>query len=81
MVSAPIIAKERGIKLSTTNQDKAGAFEGYIKVTVVTEKGNDQLLVPSSAMENLDLFKLKVSTSILKLDHTCFTQQMRMFPV
>ena len=38
MVSAPIIAKERGIKLSTTNQDKAGAFEGYIKVTVVTEK-------------------------------------------
>jgi D-3-phosphoglycerate dehydrogenase len=38
MVSAPIIAKERGIKLSTTNQDKAGVFEGYIKVTVVTEK-------------------------------------------
>ena len=38
MVSAPIIARERGIKISTTNQDKAGAFEGYIKVTVVTEK-------------------------------------------
>ena len=38
MVSAPIIAKERGIKLSTTNQDKAGTFEGYIKVTIVTEK-------------------------------------------
>ena len=37
MVSAPIIAKERGIKISTTNQDKAGAFEGYIKVTVVTD--------------------------------------------
>ena len=38
MVSAPIMARERGIKISTTNQDKAGAFEGYIKVTVVTEK-------------------------------------------
>lgn len=36
MVSAPVIAKERGIQISTTNQDKAGAFDGYIKVTVVT---------------------------------------------
>ena len=38
MVSAPVFAKERGIKISTTNQDKSGAFDGYIKVTVVTEK-------------------------------------------
>ena len=36
MVSAPLIAKERGIKISTTNQAKSGAFDGYIKVTVVT---------------------------------------------
>lgn len=36
MVSAPVIAKDRGIKISTTSQDKAGAFDGYIKVTVVT---------------------------------------------
>ena len=36
MVSAPVIAKDRGIKISTTRQDKAGTFEGYIKVTVVT---------------------------------------------
>lgn len=38
MVSAPVIAKERGIKVSTTKQDKSGAFEGYIKITVVTEQ-------------------------------------------
>jgi D-3-phosphoglycerate dehydrogenase len=38
MVSAPVVAKERGIKISTTHQDKSGAFEGYIKLTVVTEK-------------------------------------------
>ena len=38
MVSAPVVAKERGIKISTTNQDKSGAFEGYVKVTVVTSK-------------------------------------------
>jgi D-3-phosphoglycerate dehydrogenase len=36
MVSAPMIAKDRGIKISTTSQDKAGTFDGYIKVTVVT---------------------------------------------
>ena len=38
MVSAPVIAKERGIQVSTTKQDQSGAFEGYIKVTVVTER-------------------------------------------
>jgi len=38
MVSAPVIAEERGIKISTTNQHKSGAFDGYIKVTVVTAK-------------------------------------------
>ena len=38
MVSAPVIAKERGIQVSTTNQDKSGAFDGYIKVTVVTAR-------------------------------------------
>lgn len=38
MVSAPVIAKERGIQISTTNQDKSGVFAGYIKVTVVTDK-------------------------------------------
>ncbi|MDN3713143.1 phosphoglycerate dehydrogenase [Paracoccus cavernae] len=38
MVSAPIVAKERGVQLATTHQDKQGIFDGYIKVTVVTEK-------------------------------------------
>jgi D-3-phosphoglycerate dehydrogenase len=38
MVSAPVVAKERGIKISTTKQDKSGVFEGYIKLTVVTSE-------------------------------------------
>jgi D-3-phosphoglycerate dehydrogenase len=38
MVSAPVIAEERGIQISTTNQHKSGVFDGYIKVTVVTDK-------------------------------------------
>ena len=38
MVSAPVVAREKGIQISTTNQDKSGAFDGYIKVTVVTDK-------------------------------------------
>ncbi|MGR3554567.1 phosphoglycerate dehydrogenase [Paracoccus sp. (in: a-proteobacteria)] len=37
-VSAPVIAKERGIRVSTTRQDKGGVFEGYVKLTVVTEQ-------------------------------------------
>jgi len=35
-VSAPLIAKESGIQISTTNQEKSGAFEGYVKITVAT---------------------------------------------
>ncbi|MFY0693239.1 MAG: phosphoglycerate dehydrogenase [Paracoccaceae bacterium] len=37
MVSAPVIAKERGTKISTTTQDKSGVFDGYIKINVVTD--------------------------------------------
>ncbi|MEL6550867.1 MAG: phosphoglycerate dehydrogenase [Pseudomonadota bacterium] len=38
MVSAPVIAEERGVNISTTNQAKSGVFDAYIKVTVVTDK-------------------------------------------
>jgi len=38
MVSAQVIAKERGVKISTTTQDKSGVFDGYIKLNVVTDK-------------------------------------------
>jgi D-3-phosphoglycerate dehydrogenase len=37
MVSAPVIARERGIELSTTTQDKTGVFDGYIRLVVKTE--------------------------------------------
>ena len=37
MVSAPVLAKERGVKISTTTQAKSGVFDAYIKLTVVTE--------------------------------------------
>lgn len=38
MVSAPVIAKERGIDLSQTTQDKTGVFDGYIRLVVKTDK-------------------------------------------
>lgn len=38
MVSAPLIAKERGIQISTTTQAQSGVFESYIKLTVSTNK-------------------------------------------
>ncbi|NNF23673.1 MAG: phosphoglycerate dehydrogenase [Rhodobacteraceae bacterium] len=38
MVSAPIMAKDRGIDMSTTTQGKTGVFDAYIKLTVMTDK-------------------------------------------
>ena len=38
LVSAPVIARERGIQVATTRQEKSGSFDGYMKLTVVTEK-------------------------------------------
>jgi len=38
LVSAPIIARERGIQISTTRQEKTGVFDAFIKLTVVTDK-------------------------------------------
>src|SRR5207344_2661522 len=36
MVNAPIIAKERGIRISEVRRDQQGAYEGYIKVSITT---------------------------------------------
>jgi len=38
MVSAPIMAKERGIIVSEVKRDKSGVFDGYIKLTVKTKE-------------------------------------------
>ncbi|RYH10932.1 phosphoglycerate dehydrogenase [Tropicimonas sp. IMCC6043] len=37
LVSAPIQAEERGIKVSRTTQAKSGVFDAFIKLTVVTD--------------------------------------------
>ncbi|WP_341760125.1 phosphoglycerate dehydrogenase [Candidatus Endowatersipora endosymbiont of Watersipora subatra] len=37
MVSALIIASERGIRITEIRREKSGIFEGYIKLTVITE--------------------------------------------
>jgi D-3-phosphoglycerate dehydrogenase len=38
MVSAPVMAKERGIIVSEVRRDKSGVFDGYIKLTVTTPR-------------------------------------------
>jgi D-3-phosphoglycerate dehydrogenase len=38
LVSAPVVAKDKGIQISTTSQDKTGVFDAYVKVTMVTDK-------------------------------------------
>ncbi|MGB8365355.1 MAG: phosphoglycerate dehydrogenase [Rhizomicrobium sp.] len=39
MVNAPIVAKERGIKVSETRRDRQGIYEGFIKITVTLADG------------------------------------------
>ena len=36
MVNAPVVAKERGIKISETRREQQGIYDGYIQVKVVT---------------------------------------------
>jgi D-3-phosphoglycerate dehydrogenase len=38
MVSAPQIAKDRGINVEVVTRDRQGAYEGYMRLTVVTDK-------------------------------------------
>jgi D-3-phosphoglycerate dehydrogenase len=40
MVNAPVVAKERGIKVSETRRDRQGIYEGYIKVTATLDDGS-----------------------------------------
>ncbi|MGB0499068.1 MAG: phosphoglycerate dehydrogenase [Rubricella sp.] len=38
MVSAPFVARERGITIAETRMDAQGAYEAYVRLTVTTEK-------------------------------------------
>ena len=43
LVSAPLIAKDRGIHIATTTQPKSRAYDGFIKVVLVSESGERQV--------------------------------------
>lgn len=38
MVSAPVLARERGMKIEEVMREQQGAYENYIRLTVVTER-------------------------------------------
>ena len=38
MVSAPVLAKDRGIKVEVVNREQEGAYENYIRLTIITER-------------------------------------------
>mgnify|MGYP001549165835 CR=1 FL=1 len=40
MVNAPVVAKDRGIKVSETRRPREGAYEGYIKITATLAGGS-----------------------------------------
>src|ERR1700759_4333586 len=39
MVSAPAVAKERGITVSESRQEESPIYESLIRITITTEKG------------------------------------------
>jgi D-3-phosphoglycerate dehydrogenase len=39
MVNAPVVAKDRGIKVSETRRPRQGVYDGYIKVTATLDDG------------------------------------------
>jgi D-3-phosphoglycerate dehydrogenase len=39
MVSAPVVAKDRGIKVEEVRRGQEGAYETYMRVTLKTERG------------------------------------------
>ena len=40
MVNAPVVAKERGIKVSETRRGQEGIYEGYVKITATLADGS-----------------------------------------
>lgn len=50
MVSAPVVARERGIEVEETRREQKGAFETYIRLTVVTE--NQERSVAGTVFED-----------------------------
>jgi D-3-phosphoglycerate dehydrogenase len=44
MVNAPVIARERGIRVSETRRDRQGIYEGYIKLTATLADGSTRRL-------------------------------------
>jgi D-3-phosphoglycerate dehydrogenase len=40
MVNAPVVAKERGVKVSETRRDRQGIYDGFIKITVTLADGS-----------------------------------------
>ncbi len=42
MVNAPVIARERGIKVSETRRERRGIYEGYIKLTATLADGSSR---------------------------------------
>jgi D-3-phosphoglycerate dehydrogenase len=77
LVSAPVVAKEKGIQISTTRQDKTGAFDAYIKVTMVTDKRERSVAGTCSAMASRASSRSRASTSTPKSAPTCCTPRTR----
>ena len=63
MVSAPQIAKDRGINVEVATRDQQGAYEGYIRLTVIDrEAGAEPWLERCSATASRASSRSRAST-------------------
>ncbi len=52
MVNAPVIAKDRGIKVSETRRPQQGVYDGYIKVTATVDGGSTRRRVAGTVFSD-----------------------------
>ena len=73
MVSAPIMAKERGIMLTEVKRDKSGVYDGYIRLTVTTEKQTRSIAGTAFPTASRASSRSRASTSRPSSASTCST--------
>ena len=73
MVSAPVMAKERGIIVAEVKRDKSGVFDGYIRLTVKTEQQERSVAGTCSPTASRASSRSRASTSKPSSASTCST--------
>ncbi len=73
MVSAPVLAKDRGMNVETTNREQQGVYENYIRLTIVTERQERSVAGTVFADGKPRLIQVKGVNMEAEVTHLCST--------